>query len=144
MHAHTISALAALCSSWRKRTLSSVAEGLTESTTSTQKVCVQRVRETDVVRSPGIDHGLESGSAGLSHMNAVQTDGAPSVVSSESLCVVQAVCLHLDGHHVVPGNHGQAQDSGFALGECVWKENETTGQTTLTVWYLIKHTCTLM
>lgn len=45
-----------------------------------------------------------------------------SVVSAESLCVFKTVCLHLDGHHVVTGDHGQAQDSGFTLGECVCKK----------------------
>lgn len=43
-----------------------------------------------------------------------------SMVSSKSLCVFQTVCLHLDGYHVVTGDHGQAKDSGFTLGKCVW------------------------
>lgn len=33
-------------------------------------------------------------------------EGSPSVVCSEALCVLQTVCLHLDGHHVVTGDHG--------------------------------------
>lgn len=42
-----------------------------------------------------------------------------SMFSSESLCILQTVSLHLDGHNVVTWDHGQTQNSGLSLGESV-------------------------
>lgn len=50
------------------------------------------------------------------------TQRCSSMISSKSLCVFQTVCLHLDGHHMVTWDHGQAQHSRFTLGKCVWRQ----------------------
>lgn len=47
-------------------------------------------------------------------------DVPSSMFSYESLWILQTVCLHLDGHHMVTWDHGQTQNSGLSLGESVW------------------------
>lgn len=47
-------------------------------------------------------------------------DVPSSMFGYESLWILQTVCLHLDGHHMVTWDHGQTQNSGLSLGESVW------------------------
>lgn len=44
---------------------------------------------------------------------------------SKSLWIFQTVCFHLDGYDVVTWDHGQTQNSGLSLGECVCNHRRT-------------------
>lgn len=50
------------------------------------------------------------------------------MVHAERLRVIQNVSLGLNGHNMVTRDHGQAQNSGFPLGESVLREGEERGE----------------
>lgn len=59
-----------------------------------------------------------------------------SMFRSKSLWIFQTVCFHLDGYDVVTWNHGQTQNSGLSLGECVCN-HRTTKQLFFLIYHLI-------